>query len=844
MTRKTSSLVIGLLTIFPAMAGADQGSFTNSGGSTGVGSSVDISTSANPAGPLTMDCPIMDPTICSGGSLTYLSTDGSTSVTGMFTAGKVVETCSGGGRGGHVKCAYTFDGTFDGTLTSAGVAQSITGTTYQVFGTSGGAATGVTAYNSAYEPFYYSDGQQIHRSDDLKGTHLLSFGTTGSGKNQFYGPSGLALDASGRIYVADVYNCRIVRIDNIQGANWTTYGGTCGSGQDQLDNPAGVFVDSAGKIYIADTGNTRIVRIDDMTGKNRVAYGAAGNGAGQFAGPLTSLAVDGSGHIYIPDGGNKRLVRIDDMTGANWTVLTQSPNLGGYIHLFGSPGGVALDPSGKIYVVDGTDVIRVDDMTGAGWSGFNLGGGLYSIGIDKSGTAFVGGGDVNLIDNFAGSISSSAFGYYIYGIAPALVRTPRPPAVTVSPTSLAFGNQNVGAATAPQPVTISNFGGSPLVISNILKSSGFIDTTDCPADLVASTSCTVQVAFQPVKTGSVNGRLIFADNSANMGPDQYVVITGTGTAPVTSLEPLNLTFPSQLLHTASAAQTVVVLNTGTGPLQVSSVSIPAPFTENNNCAASLVPGTGCTVRVSFTPAVTGDSTSILTIVDNTGTHTVPVSGTGTSSAPAVTVSPASLVFPLQQTGTKSPGQVVTVTNHGATAVGNAGVAISGDFAETTTCGASTAAGKTCTITVTFTPAVPGVRSGTLTVKLSSGAQTVVLAGSGDATPFAGALAFSPSSIDFANYTIGDNPSQTLTISNPTQSTVGIRHLSFAGSSALTQQNNCPALMSAGSSCTVTFTFVPTTYGSFTSNLTVSESSGAVDIIPVTGTSVPDSGGGN
>jgi DNA-binding beta-propeller fold protein YncE len=74
---------------------------------------------------------------------------------------------------------------------------------------------------------------------------------------------GIAVDATGKIYVADNGNCRIVRMDNISGKKWTSYG-TCGSGTGQFSSPKGLWVD-AGGIYVADSGNNRIVSMADMT---------------------------------------------------------------------------------------------------------------------------------------------------------------------------------------------------------------------------------------------------------------------------------------------------------------------------------------------------------------------------------------------------------------------------------------------------------------------------------------------------------------------------------------------------------------------------------------------------
>jgi sugar lactone lactonase YvrE len=549
----TKALVLALFGILIPPAYADQGSFTNSGGSTLVSSGVGISSDvATPAGTLTLDCPTTGTGTCAGGSFTYLSNDGTNTISASFTSGTYTESCSGGGRGGHITCSYRFIGYISGTWTTNGTAQAIIGVTYQGFGTGGAPASGTTAYNSAYTPFYYSDSEQILRSDDLQGTNQVSFGSQGSGVGQFYGAYGIALDATGRIYVADTYNCRIVRIDDMNGTNWTSYGGTCGSGQGQFYDPSGIAVDSAGEIYVMDTGNSRVVRMDDMSGTNWISYGTVGSGVGQFAQYLTSVAVDASGRIYVADTGNKRVVRMDDMNGSNWTALTQSPPVNGVSYYFlQSPAAVAVDSAGRIYVADNEyyapAVVRVDDMSGANWtfiytspSGST---GLNSISADSSGIVFTGGGGVRIIDNMAGILTSSGaiapYGtYYVFGVTPVALPSPRPSAISFSPPTLTF-SQNLGTTSASQPLTIANFGGSPLNLGSISTSGGFAETNNCPNQLLAGSNCTVNLTFTPSATGPVSGSLTVADDSGNLGAAQTVTLTGLGLTdtPTPSLTP-------------------------------------------------------------------------------------------------------------------------------------------------------------------------------------------------------------------------------------------------------------------------------------------------------------------
>ena len=109
---------------------------------------------------------------------------------------------------------------------------------------------------------------------------------------------------------------------------------------------------------------------------------------------------------------------------------------------------------------------------------------------------------------------------------------------------------------------------------------------------------------------------------------------------------------------------------------------------------------------------------------------------GSQNGAALTLSPASLTFASQITQTTSGAQTVTVRNTGNVPVAIASIAASGDFAQTTTCGASLAINATCTISVTFTPTANGARTGAVTITddATGSPRTVALSGTGIAPP--------------------------------------------------------------------------------------------------------------
>jgi len=207
---------------------------------------------------------------------------------------------------------------------------------------------------------------------------------------------------------------------------------------------------------------------------------------------------------------------------------------------------------------------------------------------------------------------------------------------------------------------------------------------------------------------------------------------------------------------------------------------------------------------------------------------------------AIKFSPASLTFADQDIGTSSNSQPVTITNFGGSLLNFSSISASGEFAETNTCANSLVAGASCTASVSFAPTVAGPASGLLTLNDDSGnsrtSQAVTLAGTGTLPRH---LSLSPATLNFSGYTIGDSPSQNVTVTNTSSASVGISGIAMSGDPSLVQGNTCGSVLSTGATCTVTVTFNPSAYGTFTSTLIVTESSGAQETVSVTGTAFPD-----
>ena len=184
--------------------------------------------------------------------------------------------------------------------------------------------------------------------------------------------------------------------------------------------------------------------------------------------------------------------------------------------------------------------------------------------------------------------------------------------------------------------------------------------------------------------------------------------------------PTSLAFGAQAVATTSAPRTVTVTNSGTGAANLSSITTGSSefAVQSSTCGASLAIGASCSVGVTFAPSAAGARTGSLSFG---GLAAVPLTGTGTVSGPALAAAPASLDFGTLTAGLASAPQTVTFSNPGTATTALTGItSTSTEFAiQSSTCGASLAAGASCTVSVSFAPAASGARSGALSAASSA-----------------------------------------------------------------------------------------------------------------------------
>lgn len=407
---------------------------------------------------------------------------------------------------------------------------------------------------------------------------------------QLYNPSGVALDASGNLFISD-HKASVRYVEASTGIiNEYAGNGTSGFGGDggpatsaELYSPRGIATDAAGNLYIADQTNNVVRRVDAasqvittvagntsiLNDHGRPAAGYSGDGGPATLAQLNtpfSVYVDVKGNLFIADCGNNVVRRVDALTQKISTVAGDYGLGAGFSGDNGPataaqlscPAGIALDTFGNLYISDQRNY-RLREVNGVtGIITTLAGNGTVTFGGDGGPAASASlwpylsglvvapgaGGNINILvsDGTSGRVRE--------------ISVPPVPAVFLSPTELIFGSQMAGTFSKPQLISITNSGTGTLKVSNVSVAGAdaadflFSSGGTCQGttfDLAPTANCTVAVTFSPLAAGVRSATVTFTDNAP--GSPQTVVLQGTGLQAAPTQEtitlPLSPTEPNQ-----------------------------------------------------------------------------------------------------------------------------------------------------------------------------------------------------------------------------------------------------------------------------------------------------------
>jgi hypothetical protein len=482
-------------------------------------------------------------------------------------------------------------------------------------------------------------------------------------------PAALALDTKGHLFIADAGSHQIRRIDLATGVLTTVAGtGTQGFSGDGaqataalLDSPGGLAVDASGSLYIADTRNQRIRRVDPSGAITTLAgdgaFGYAGDFGSAAAGSLAlprGLTIDSLGDVYLADSDNHRLRRIDIKTGTMTTLAGDGVQGFGSTSL-NSPRAAGISTDGRITVVDSGNqrVRQITDNTLTTIAGLGAvtpsallltGPSSASYGTGALTATLAGGADatgsVNFSDNFLGATSTAGVASLVSGAA--VLDTSQLPAgdhaITASYAGDAFHRAaqspafplvvtkaasavTLTVASSPPVTSAGQTGiavGEPILVTAHVVSS----TKGVPTGTLIVSDGSVLLAASNANTA---GDLVFSTTAISAGPHSlFAAYAGDlnfqpSTSPTTLL---TITTPVSgadfnLASTGETTQTILAGSSAnfTFTVQVQG-NLPGPVTFSatglpNLATASFNPGT--------LPPGTGSGTFTMTVATQTAT---------------------------------------------------------------------------------------------------------------------------------------------------------------------------------------------------------------------------------
>jgi sugar lactone lactonase YvrE len=466
-----------------------------------------------------------------------------------------------------------------------------------------------------------------------------------SESNGLLWPQGVAVDASGNLYIADSNHNRVLK-ETPSAGGYTQSTILTGS----LNYPNQVAVDGGGNIYIADTTNFRILKETlsaggysestvasfppiDGTAPVGVTVDGSGNvyisnSAGTLyketltaasytqstiptgLSSLGEIAVDGSGNVYLADNSS------------NNQIVKETPSATGYtqstvpIKGLGVPYGIAVDGRGNLYVsyiaTISTSLVLKETLSGGSYTQSTIQTSAlnqpFGVAVDGSGNVYIAdSGNSRVLKEDLADSPSLKFATTAYGLA----STDSPQTVTVS---------NVGNAPLTFPVPSS--GNNPSIAMNFsldgstasacpLLESG----SSAPGTLPAGAFCVLPISFTPAAVGALSGSLVLTDNNLNTAAPgdamQSISLSGIGTQAT----------PTITWATPAAITYGMALNAAQLDARA---SVPGTFSYSSPAGTVLSAGSH-QLTVTFTPTDAIDYTTAIgsiILVVNQATPTI------------------------------------------------------------------------------------------------------------------------------------------------------------------------------------------------------------------------------